>query len=157
MAAQLEQVKWVPGTRFLVDGFRFPSPECKHYFLTHAHADHTTGLNKSFSAGTIYCTPVTARLIIEESSIPSAKIHAVNLDESIWVEGVRITALCANHCPGACMFLFQVPTEDEACPLEGRKFVSILHTGDFRCENVPFSGVLLALIYRSIKTSVATP
>jgi len=51
MASQVEWVKWIPGARFLVDGFRFPSPNCAAYFLTHAHSDHTTGLNSSWSAG----------------------------------------------------------------------------------------------------------
>lgn len=34
MAAQVEAVKWVPGTKFIVDGFRFQSPACAAYFLT---------------------------------------------------------------------------------------------------------------------------
>lgn len=38
MASQVECIKWVPGTRFLVDGFRFQHPDCKAYFLTHAHS-----------------------------------------------------------------------------------------------------------------------
>ena len=27
----------------MVDGFKFQSPRCRHYFLTHYHADHTIG------------------------------------------------------------------------------------------------------------------
>lgn len=129
MAAQLEQVKWIPGTRFIVDGFKFPSGKCRHYFLTHAHADHTIGLKKSWNAGTIYCTPVTAKLIIEEQSIPKGIVSVIPLNEPFWLEGVRITALCANHCPGACMLLFQSPIDS---PNGSQKFRSILHTGDFR-------------------------
>ena len=80
---QVESIKWLPGTRFIVDGFRFQSPKCQCYFLTHAHSDHTCGLTKvrsspacfpvcrgqcstersfnlqSFSGGTIYCTLIT--------------------------------------------------------------------------------------------------
>lgn len=51
MASQVEACKWVPGAPFLVDGFRFQSPACRAYFLTHAHSDHTTGLSTSFNAG----------------------------------------------------------------------------------------------------------
>jgi phosphoribosyl 1,2-cyclic phosphodiesterase len=51
MASQVEGVKWVPGTSFIVDGFRFQHPACTAYFLTHAHSDHTTGLTQAFSAG----------------------------------------------------------------------------------------------------------
>ena len=42
----MERIKWVKGTNFIVDGFAFTSPKCKHYFLTHAHSDHTIGLRK---------------------------------------------------------------------------------------------------------------
>ena len=38
MASQVEGIKWVPGTQFLVDGFRFQHPACQAYFLTHAHS-----------------------------------------------------------------------------------------------------------------------
>ena len=43
MAQQLEHLKWIQGTTFMVDGFRFQNPRCTKYFLTHFHADHTTG------------------------------------------------------------------------------------------------------------------
>jgi Cft2 family RNA processing exonuclease len=129
MAAQLEHIKWIPGTRFIVDGFRFPSKDCQHYFLTHAHADHTTGLKKSWNAGTIHCTSVTAKLIIEEQSIPKNTVSVVPLNEPFYIDGVRITAVCANHCPGACMFLFQTPMYS---PDGTQQFHNILHTGDFR-------------------------
>lgn len=130
MASQVEHIKWVPGTPFMVDGFRFQTGRCKHYFLTHAHGDHTTGLNKSFCAGIIYCTPVTARLLVEETRISPNYVTAVNLDSPFEVEGIRITAICANHCPGACMFLFQ-PSQAQRSGSGLQR--TILHTGDFRC------------------------
>ena len=53
MASQVEIAKSVPGAPvpLLVDGFRFQTPACRHYFLTHAHSDHTTGLSRHFDAG----------------------------------------------------------------------------------------------------------
>ena len=39
----MESIKWIPGTKFIVDGFRFQSTSCQCYFLTHCHADHTCG------------------------------------------------------------------------------------------------------------------
>lgn len=129
MATQVEHIKWVPGTQFMVDGFRFQNGRCRHYFLTHAHGDHTTGLSKSFSAGTIYCTPITAKLLREESRIPEQYVKAVELDEPFTLQGHRITAICANHCPGACMFLFELMQPNQASSLISRV---ILHTGDFR-------------------------
>ncbi len=50
MAQQLEHLKWIQGTTFMVDGFRFQNPRCTKYFLTHFHADHTTGKLRAVSA-----------------------------------------------------------------------------------------------------------
>lgn len=38
MATQDEKIKWVEGSPFMVDGFRFANPRCKHYLLTHFHS-----------------------------------------------------------------------------------------------------------------------
>ena len=38
MAAQVRDLKWVRGTKFIVDGFNFQDPECRTYFLTHCHS-----------------------------------------------------------------------------------------------------------------------
>ena len=43
MAQQVEYIKWIDGTNFMVDGFNFQNARCKNYFLTHFHSDHTTG------------------------------------------------------------------------------------------------------------------
>lgn len=55
----------VPGCKFLVDLFSKSAQKsgARHFFLTHFHYDHYMGLSKSFSAGTIYSTPETARLV----------------------------------------------------------------------------------------------
>ena len=50
LSRQVEGIKWIPGTKFIVDGFRFQSTACQCYFLTHVHADHTTG-NESHAHG----------------------------------------------------------------------------------------------------------
>ena len=54
--------KQVPGTRFVVDGFRHAHPSVTAYFLTHAHSDHYQGLSERWDAP-VYCTDTTARLI----------------------------------------------------------------------------------------------
>lgn len=55
----------VPGCKFLVDSFSRVAQKSgtRSFFLTHFHYDHYGGLSKTFSAGTIYCTPETARLV----------------------------------------------------------------------------------------------
>lgn len=44
MASQWEHIKKVPNTNFIVDGFKFQTPKCRHYWLTHSHSDHTIGV-----------------------------------------------------------------------------------------------------------------
>jgi DNA cross-link repair 1A protein len=153
MATQYEAAKWIPGTSFLVDGFRQTTHKCKHYFLTHAHGDHTTGLAKSWRGGTIYCTPITARLITEEAGISRAHVVPAPLDKPFVVAGVTITPLCANHCPGACMFLFAVP---QPCGQPRH----ILHVGDFRfhprmAQYPALRGVQLHTLF--LDTTYSTP
>ncbi|KAG2453744.1 hypothetical protein HYH02_001955 [Chlamydomonas schloesseri] len=112
MATQVESIKWVPGTNFIVDGFAFTSPKCKHYFLTHAHSDHTIGLRKSFNAGLIHCSHVTARLLIHDMGVRPEVVRPLEVGVPVVVAGVRVTPLDANHCPGSVMFLFEVPIRD---------------------------------------------
>ena len=49
------------------------------------------------------------------------RIKVVQLNEPFIVEGVKVTFIDANHCPGSAMVLFQVL---------GRR--PVLHTGDCR-------------------------
>eukprot|EP00891_Asterochloris_glomerata_P006895 jgi/Astpho2/6895/gw1.00106.24.1_t len=104
----------------MVDGFRFQNPRCTKYFLTHFHADHTTGkLRAVFDAGTIYCSAVTANLLKYDMRMPPERIHPLPMDEAVTIDGVTVTLMSANHCPGAVMMLFQ----------------TILHTGDMRWQS----------------------
>lgn len=113
------------GTSFMVDGFQFANPRCVHYFLTHFHSDHTIGLTKGFSQGRIYCSPITANLLLHDFGVSPSVVQQLGLNERQQIDGVYVTPLDANHCPGACMFLFEVPTDRG-------KYHNILHTGDCR-------------------------
>ncbi|KAI9592460.1 beta-lactamase-like protein [Syncephalis fuscata] len=120
--------KWVKDTTFTVDAFSYGAIEdCSAYFLTHFHSDHYQGLTKSFSHGPIYCTPVTANLLEERLKIPRKQIYPLSLNTAITIDGVNITLMDANHCPGAAIILFEVP--DNHSPDGWRRH---LHTGDFR-------------------------
>mmetsp|Transcript_25863 Transcript_25863/g.43973 ORF Transcript_25863/g.43973 Transcript_25863/m.43973 type:complete len:868 (+) Transcript_25863:41-2644(+) len=111
----------VPGTpQFTVDGFKHQRPDVQHYFLTHFHADHYDGLNKSFDAGIIYCSEITANLLQYKYGIRPDSVSILPLEKEVDVYGIKVTALDANHCPGAVMLLFKTP--------EG----VYLFTGDFR-------------------------
>uniref|UniRef100_A0A383V4K8 Metallo-beta-lactamase domain-containing protein n=1 Tax=Tetradesmus obliquus TaxID=3088 RepID=A0A383V4K8_TETOB len=136
MATQVEHIKWVPGTTFIVDGFAFPSPRCTAYFLTHCHSDHTIGLRRDF-ASTIYCSPVSARLLAHDWGLRAPQVQVLQLGQPLLLQGVTVTAIDANHCPGAVMLLFEVPGAEGSV-------TRILHTGDCRWQDALRSGSCLA-------------
>ncbi|KAL0818332.1 hypothetical protein ABMA28_008812 [Loxostege sticticalis] len=117
--------KIVAGTHFAVDAFSYGEiPNVKHYFLTHFHSDHYSGLKKAFNK-LLFCSRITADLCISRLGVSPKCIHVINPDEAIRVEGVEVTAVDANHCPGALMLVFTLPN--------GK---TLLHTGDFRASPV---------------------
>ncbi|XP_055311764.1 uncharacterized protein LOC129574191 isoform X2 [Sitodiplosis mosellana] len=115
--------KIVEETTFAVDAFRYGDIEgVEHYFLTHFHADHYIGLKKSFNH-TLYVSNITGRLVVEFIKVEEQYIRYLDINTPILVEDVEVTALDANHCPGAVLYLFKLKT--------GK---CILHTGDFRAS-----------------------
>ena len=66
-------------------------------------SDHTTGLYKSFSAGTIYTSEGTAKLIVELMGVNQERVVALEMDKPHMVAGFELTLIDANHCPGAVM------------------------------------------------------
>ncbi|XP_037730694.1 DNA cross-link repair 1A protein [Drosophila subpulchrella] len=115
--------KIVEGTSFCVDGFQFGEVDgVTHYFLTHYHADHYIGLTKKFCYP-LFMSPTTARLVRTFIKVNEVCIHEIDVDQTLVVEGVQVTALEANHCPGALMFFFKLSSGE-----------CILHTGDFRAS-----------------------
>lgn len=75
--------------------FRVPSPTQK--------PDHTTGLYKSFSAGTIYTSQGTANLVKELIGVNAERVVALPMDRPVVVAGFELTLIDANHCPAAVM------------------------------------------------------
>ncbi|KAM7509344.1 hypothetical protein LguiA_019797 [Lonicera macranthoides] len=125
--------KKLPGTPFTVDAFRYGNVQgCSAYFLSHFHADHYGGLSKRWSHGPIYCTPLTARLVKMLLSVNPSLIHPLELGREIVIEGIKVTMLEANHCPGAALIHFRLPNGQ-----------SYLHTGDFRASKLMQSYPLL--------------
>ena len=116
----------VPGTKIIVDGFRYRSAPCDNYVLTHFHSDHYVGLTKHMKwnpDALVWCTPTTARLVCERIGTPVARLRVLQVGQTALVEGHRMTFLDANHCPGACM-VHLVP--------RGGDGNAVLHTGDCR-------------------------
>ncbi|KAL0185954.1 hypothetical protein M9458_017624, partial [Cirrhinus mrigala] len=56
--------KVLPDTPIAVDCWQLR--KCHHvrlFFLSHMHADHTSGLSSTWSHRPIYCSPLTAKLL----------------------------------------------------------------------------------------------
>ena len=60
-------------------------------------------------------------------------IHPLELDKEYVIQGVKVTLLEANHCPGAALLHFRLPTG-----------ICYLHTGDFRASKLMQAYPLLA-------------
>eukprot|EP01043_Picozoa_sp_COSAG02_P088181 COSAG02_NODE_25335_length_661_cov_1.740214_1_plen_102_part_01 len=97
------------------------SPSTRSYFLSHFHSDHYGGLDDRFGAGKIYCTQITASLVAAKLGVAANLLQPQQIGEAFVVEGVTVTFVDANHCPGAALLLFELPC--------GR---IILHCGDMR-------------------------
>ncbi|ANZ74827.1 BA75_00328T0 [Komagataella pastoris] len=110
--------------KFAVDAFCYGQhPEITHYFLSHFHADHYMGITKNWHNGIIYCSRITAELLVLKYNVSEEIIRILSFNEKVEIEDtqVQVTMMDANHCPGSSIFLFK--DSKEHC---------ILHCGDFR-------------------------
>lgn len=124
--------KQMPGTNFTVDAFRYGNLDfCTGYFLTHFHSDHYGGLAKTKFLGHIYCSRITANCVISKIGISPNQVHPLPMNTRCLVQGVYVTLIDAEHCPGAAIILFEVPSSGD----DGKEAVTrVVHTGDFRAS-----------------------
>ncbi|KAI0548978.1 DRMBL-domain-containing protein [Xylaria curta] len=124
--------KIMPGFFICVDAFRYGAVKgCNAYFLSHFHSDHYIGLTANWSHGPIYCSKVTGSLVKNQLRTASKYVKVLEFEETVEVpgtEGVTVTMLPANHCPGSSLFLFEKKMGRGPNPRTQR----ILHCGDFR-------------------------
>lgn len=121
--------KIMPGFFIAVDAFRYGAVEgCKAYFLSHFHSDHYVGLTANWTHGPIYCSKVTGSLVKNQLRTAAQYVVELEFEEKVPVpdtQGVFVTMIPANHCPGSSLFLFEKT-------LPGGRTQRILHCGDFR-------------------------
>ncbi|PSR82205.1 DNA repair metallo-beta-lactamase-domain-containing protein [Coniella lustricola] len=130
--------KIMPGFRICVDAFRYGAVEgCRAYFLSHFHSDHYIGLTASWTHGPIYCSKVTGSLVKTQLKTAGQYVVELDFEEKVPVpgtDGVFVTMIPANHCPGSSLFLFEkaVTSTNPNAHAKEKKLQRILHCGDFR-------------------------
>ena len=124
--------KILPGFFTCVDAFRYGAVEgCNAYFLSHFHSDHYIGLTASWCHGPIYCSKVTGNLVRQQLRVDPKWVVDLEWDKKVEVpntQGVYVTMIPANHCPGSSLFLFEKALSKGTDPRSQR----VLHCGDFR-------------------------
>ncbi|KAF2460058.1 DNA repair metallo-beta-lactamase-domain-containing protein [Lineolata rhizophorae] len=124
--------KILPGFSICVDAFRYGAVQgCEAYFLSHFHSDHYMGLTSSWSHGPIYCSKVTGNLVRQQLRVDPKWVVDLEFEakkEVPGTNGVHVTMIPANHCPGSSLFLF------EKLSIKGNysRNHRVLHCGDFR-------------------------
>ena len=157
--------KVLQGMPIAVDAFNFGKiPGVTAYFLTsvhrffsyrlvftisilvisHAHADHYMKLSSKWKHGLIYCSEGTANLIIHMLSVDKRWVRPLPMDTPTLIpntNGVTVTLIDANHCPGSCLFFFEGPqtvhagdSKFSSHSIGSSKIFRYLHCGDFRAS-----------------------
>jgi Cft2 family RNA processing exonuclease len=94
-----------------------------YFFLSHAHSDHTSGLQGILSDpdATLVCSNETAAVIKTLFRIPREKCLIIKPNQSLSFDDYIVHVLDANHCVGSLMFIIESG--------DGSKEV---YSGDFR-------------------------
>ena len=125
--------KILPGFYTCVDAFRYGAVQgCNAYFLSHFHSDHYVGLTSTWCHGPIYCSHVTANLVRQQLRVDPKWVIDLEFEKKVEVpntEGVHVTMIPANHCPGSSIYLFE---KNVGKSLKIPKIQRVLHCGDFR-------------------------
>lgn len=126
--------KIMPGFSICVDAFRYGKVEGQNaYFLSHFHSDHYGGLTSSWCHGPIYASKVTCNLMLQQLKVDPKWVVPLEFEKKVEVpntNGVFVTMIPANHCPGSSLYLFEKVTgkNRDGSP----KTTRVLHCGDFR-------------------------
>ncbi|VFQ59457.1 unnamed protein product [Cuscuta campestris] len=127
LPSTIPQTKRIPKTRFIVDGFKHAGDFSVSYFLSHFNSDHCAGLYPNWTRGIIFCSYITARLLVQVLQVPAPFVVSLPLSKQILIDGCEVFLVDANYCPGAVQFLFKIPV-----PNINGKFERYVHAGAFR-------------------------
>lgn len=126
--------KIMPGLYICVDAFRYGKVEGQNaYFLSHFHSDHYIGLTSSWCHGPIYASKVSCNLMRQQLRVDPKWLVPLEFEKKVEVpntQGVFVTMIPANHCPGSSLYLFEKVVGKNKDGTD--KLNRILHCGDFR-------------------------
>lgn len=114
----------------IIDNFHVrPVPRGCHFFLTHFHRDHTSGLGPKWNHPTTIHTSETSFKLMEIRYGKDALVLKRIRKWLLWKwktirimgKNVNICAVPANHSPGSVMWCFILPDGS-----------TVVHTGDYR-------------------------
>lgn len=108
-------------------------PQGSHFFLSHFHTDHTSGLNAQWDKATIHVTSLTYDCMVAKYGSDAPVLNRCKVWEyrtwstvAIKKENVEVACVSAGHCSGSAMWLFRLPSGS-----------TVVYTGDFR----PYPGL----------------
>jgi len=113
----------------VIDNFHTQNmPKGVHYFLTHLHLDHMSGLSMSWNKAPMHVSESTWKLMEKRYGTESPVVlHATVWEPYEWnnltIMGQEIEVVCipAHHCAGSVMWIFKLPTSS-----------TVVFTGDYR-------------------------
>ena len=107
----------LPNTSIFIDSFARVAGVAGVYFLTHAHTDHTRGLSRGWRNGLLYCSKISADILVYRGIVSPSVLRVRHLEQPFEITdqkhpGTPVTAtfLDANHCPGAIMVALEWPS-----------------------------------------------
>ncbi|KAI8744482.1 5 exonuclease Apollo [Biomphalaria glabrata] len=121
----------IQNTHIAIDKWEKETAYMYVHFLTHIHDDHTDGLTSIWQKP-VYCSEISAQLLVERFEVKKKLIKILPLNQSTIVpislsriqnSTFTVTAFDANHCPGSIILYF-----------EG-SFGNVLYTGDFKLSD----------------------
>lgn len=113
----------------VIDNFHArAAPKGCHFFLTHLHEDHMSGLHAKWTAAPLHVSEATMLLMRERYGRDAPVCAHANVWEvmewnTLQILGRDVEAMCvpAHHCTGSVMWIFRFPTG-----------ARVVFTGDFR-------------------------
>ena len=71
-----------------------------------ATADHYTGITENWSAGTIYCSEVTGRLVVHLLGVQPEFVHGLPMDIPVDIQGSSSKGVCQDSFHSGIHFSF---------------------------------------------------